>query len=363
MAQTGTSPATQPDRQSATQNSQAKKSDTEKKHKNTAMNDSQSPRSSYGAQSDTSTGMASQTQDQQRSSSGLSSSQSQQRSSTGMSSQQGDSSGLYSQNQQRSGLSSQSRSTFGMSSSQQGVAKVEAEQKNQILSSSDLVGADIKDQHDNKVGTISDLHLSQDGRIEAVHVDIGGVLGIGSTTYRLPFDGLQVSQDGEDVTVQIQQETLQELAQLSPELQDEMEGWDTTEQQVTASTQTSTQGFGQSMRNMGNQAEQTTRNAAGAVGTQMSETGRDLQSFGEGGQDSRQLVDRIRNELDSDSPALQDITNVQVQMQQDRLILQGQVQTEQSKQDIVDAAESVAEGREVVDNLQVGRSGAVGAAF
>src|SRR5690606_10748833 len=98
---------------------------------------------------------------------------------------------------------------------------------------------------------------------------------------------LQVSQDGEDVTVQIQQETLQELAQLSPELQDEMEGWDTTEQQVTASTQTSTQGFGQSMRNMGNQAEQTTRNAAGAVGTQMSETGRDLQSFGEGGQDSR----------------------------------------------------------------------------
>jgi len=54
----------------------------------------------------------------------------------------------------------------------------------------DLKGVDVLDQNGNKIASISDFVLTQDGALDAVIVDFGGFLGIGSKPVAVAFDGL-----------------------------------------------------------------------------------------------------------------------------------------------------------------------------
>ncbi|MBI4047224.1 MAG: DUF4142 domain-containing protein [Devosia nanyangense] len=59
----------------------------------------------------------------------------------------------------------------------------------------DLKGIEVLDQNGNKIASISDFVLTQDGSLDAVIVDFGGFLGIGTKPVAVAFDGLNFVSD------------------------------------------------------------------------------------------------------------------------------------------------------------------------
>lgn len=58
------------------------------------------------------------------------------------------------------------------------------------LSADNLIGTTVYGANDENVGEISDVVLSQDGKVDAVIVDVGGFLGIGEKSIAVGFDHL-----------------------------------------------------------------------------------------------------------------------------------------------------------------------------
>jgi sporulation protein YlmC with PRC-barrel domain len=64
----------------------------------------------------------------------------------------------------------------------------------QMLVSS-LRGVDVMGNNDEKIGDISDILVSKDGKVEAYVVGIGGFLGVGAKDIALPPSSIQLTQD------------------------------------------------------------------------------------------------------------------------------------------------------------------------
>ena len=56
---------------------------------------------------------------------------------------------------------------------------------------SKIMGVDVYGSDNQKIGDIDELILSQDGRIEAIVVGVGGFLGIGEKNVAIPFDQVE----------------------------------------------------------------------------------------------------------------------------------------------------------------------------
>src|SRR4029079_6797630 len=54
--------------------------------------------------------------------------------------------------------------------------------------SSKLIGVDVYNNNNEKIGDINELILDQQGKVEAVVVGVGGFLGMGEHDVALPFD-------------------------------------------------------------------------------------------------------------------------------------------------------------------------------
>jgi sporulation protein YlmC with PRC-barrel domain len=63
------------------------------------------------------------------------------------------------------------------------------------ISSDNVIGATIYSSDDENVGEISEVVLTQDGKIDAVVVDVGGFLGIGAKSVAIAFDALDFRAD------------------------------------------------------------------------------------------------------------------------------------------------------------------------
>jgi sporulation protein YlmC with PRC-barrel domain len=63
------------------------------------------------------------------------------------------------------------------------------------ISSDNVIGATIYSSNDESVGEISEVVLTQDGKIDAVVVDVGGFLGIGAKSVAIAFDALDFRTD------------------------------------------------------------------------------------------------------------------------------------------------------------------------
>jgi sporulation protein YlmC with PRC-barrel domain len=63
------------------------------------------------------------------------------------------------------------------------------------ISSDNVIGATIYSSNDESVGEISEVVLTQDGKIDAVIVDVGGFLGIGAKSVAIAFDALDFKAD------------------------------------------------------------------------------------------------------------------------------------------------------------------------
>jgi uncharacterized protein YrrD len=85
--------------------------------------------------------------------------------------------------------------TSKSSASTSGSASTIASQKPDQLLASKVKGADVLGSDDKKIGDISDILFSKDGKIEAYVVSVGGFLGVGAKEVALAPSSLQLTQD------------------------------------------------------------------------------------------------------------------------------------------------------------------------
>jgi len=86
----------------------------------------------------------------------------------------------------------------------------------------DLEDTAVRNPQDEEIGTLSDIILDEQGRVAAVIVTTGEVMGIGGETKALSWDDLQVrrqyGEDGEyNVIVNMSQEELENLKEFEDE--------------------------------------------------------------------------------------------------------------------------------------------------
>jgi len=83
-------------------------------------------------------------------------------------------------------------STSGSASSS--ASSITAQKPDQLLVSN-LKGVDVMGSDDKKVGDISDLLFTKDGKVEAYLVSVGGFLGVGAKEIALTPNQIQLSQE------------------------------------------------------------------------------------------------------------------------------------------------------------------------
>lgn len=73
------------------------------------------------------------------------------------------------------------------------------------LKASDIDGAKVHDRADDSIGSVTELMVGTNGHITHAVIDVGGFLGMGAHSVKLPFDQLTVLRktDGDDVRVHL----------------------------------------------------------------------------------------------------------------------------------------------------------------
>jgi sporulation protein YlmC with PRC-barrel domain len=67
------------------------------------------------------------------------------------------------------------------------------------LRASRVIGASVTNDHNDTIGTVDDLMLTQDNKVALAVISVGGFLGIGSKLVAVPYDQLQRGQNGKTV--------------------------------------------------------------------------------------------------------------------------------------------------------------------
>ena len=63
------------------------------------------------------------------------------------------------------------------------------------LKAEELVGTTVYGANDENIGEIGDIVLTQDGKVDAVIIDVGGFLGVGEKPVAVGFDNLAFMAD------------------------------------------------------------------------------------------------------------------------------------------------------------------------
>ena len=66
--------------------------------------------------------------------------------------------------------------------------------------SSQIVGAIVYNDRDERIGSVDDLIVGQDGRISEAVLSVGGFLGIGAKLVAVPYDNLRFEERSDDRT-------------------------------------------------------------------------------------------------------------------------------------------------------------------
>lgn len=64
-----------------------------------------------------------------------------------------------------------------------------------------LIGADVKGPGNEKIGDVSEVLVSTEGKVNAIIVSVGGFLGVGDRKVALPWEQLRFSSEGSDLVV------------------------------------------------------------------------------------------------------------------------------------------------------------------
>ncbi len=89
------------------------------------------------------------------------------------------------------------------------------------IQAEEIKGMQVQDQQGQQIGSVEEVLIAPDGQIEAVVVEKGGFLGLGGETNRIPWNELNISQDGNFLvhTQQAQAQAQQQQEQQQPEQQ------------------------------------------------------------------------------------------------------------------------------------------------
>lgn len=181
----------------------------------------------------------------------------------------------------------------------------------------DLIGAPVVDRFGHELGNIEDFHY-EDSELVGATVTIGATFGLGGTVYYVPFEDLsiQTATENDELSVRLNAKGIQELSKLEP-----------------------------SLRDLENEAEDTADRVAANVEQGAEELERE----------AKDLMKDLKSDLrDDDTVSRRDLSNVDIEVKDDRLILRGKVQNEEIRDAIVDAAEDLKNfSGEVVDELEV----------
>jgi uncharacterized protein YrrD len=79
---------------------------------------------------------------------------------------------------------------------------ISSQSSDQLLASK-IRGADVYGTNDEKIGDISDLMFTKDGKLEAYIVSVGGFLGVGAKEVALAPSSLQLTQDKDSWKVKV----------------------------------------------------------------------------------------------------------------------------------------------------------------
>jgi hypothetical protein len=79
-----------------------------------------------------------------------------------------------------------------------------------------LDGADVYNAQNDKLGDVADVLLTSDGRVEAVIIGIGGVVGIGTRYVAVSPASLRMTREGDDA-VRLVLDTTSEQLRAAPE--------------------------------------------------------------------------------------------------------------------------------------------------
>ena len=129
-----------------------------------------------------------------------------------------------------------SKSTTGASAS-----AIAAQKPDQLLASK-VKGADVIGSDDKKIGDISDLLFSKDGKLEAYILSVGGFLGVGAKEVALAPSNVQVVQDNNTWKLKVSM-TKDQLAQ-APNFEHYKDQRTTTGASGTSGTGASSSGTG-----------------------------------------------------------------------------------------------------------------------
>lgn len=64
-----------------------------------------------------------------------------------------------------------------------------------------LIGADVKNNANEKIGDVNEVLVTTDGKVNAVIVSVGGFLGLGDRKVVMPWEQLRFSSEGSDLVV------------------------------------------------------------------------------------------------------------------------------------------------------------------
>ena len=87
------------------------------------------------------------------------------------------------------------------------------------LTADDLEEAAVYDANDENIGSVEELILSQDGKIEQAIVDVGGFLGMGEHRIGLAFDEMQVMTNADNSEVRVYIDQTRQTLEQRPEYQ------------------------------------------------------------------------------------------------------------------------------------------------
>jgi len=82
----------------------------------------------------------------------------------------------------------------------------------QAADAKNLIGRNVKNTNGDTIGEIKSVYISSEGTVDSVMVGVGGFLGVGEREVQLAWKDLQVSDNGEKVTVNMTKDQLKAMA-------------------------------------------------------------------------------------------------------------------------------------------------------
>jgi sporulation protein YlmC with PRC-barrel domain len=86
----------------------------------------------------------------------------------------------------------------GTAGASRNLSQLDDKTRGATIRASQLIGQDLKNSKGENVGEINDLVIDASGKVRYAAVKYGGVLGVGSKLFAVPFEAFRVGQDPDD---------------------------------------------------------------------------------------------------------------------------------------------------------------------